>query len=70
MSKDWEKAREAKQGVEERQRKMLRERGSKGEECWVPKNFTFMGSYSKEGGWKCDCSPVNKWVPAAPIIAQ
>ncbi|GAU25332.1 hypothetical protein TSUD_375950 [Trifolium subterraneum] len=45
MSKDWEKAREAKQVVEERQRELMRERESKGEN-WIPKHFVV--SYSKE----------------------
>lgn len=66
INKDWDKAREAKQGVEERQRKMLRERESIGE-GWTPKNF--LVSYSNESGLECDCSPIHKWVPAAPIIA-
>jgi hypothetical protein len=66
VSNDWEKAKEAKQGVEERQRKMLRERETKGEH-WTPKNF--LVSYSNESGLECECSPINKWVPPAPIIA-
>lgn len=66
MRKDWEKATEAKQDVEERQRKMLIERDRAGDR-WIPKNFIV--SYSKEGGWECNCSPTNKWVPTAPIIA-
>ncbi|OIV97412.1 hypothetical protein TanjilG_16173 [Lupinus angustifolius] len=65
MNKNWEKAREAKQVVEEEQRELLRERESKGE-SWNPKHFTI--SYSKEEGW--DCSPIHKWVLDAPIIAQ
>ncbi|KAI4335375.1 hypothetical protein L6164_014024 [Bauhinia variegata] len=64
MKKDWEKAREAKKTVEERQRDLLRERESKGE-TWIPKHFVV--SHSKEGGW--ECSPIQRWVPAAPIIA-
>lgn len=65
LNKDWEKAREAKQVVEERQKKLSRERETKGL-SWTPKNFVV--SYSKEGGW--DCSPILGLVPAAPIIAQ
>ncbi|KAE9608094.1 hypothetical protein Lal_00003579 [Lupinus albus] len=65
MNKNWEKAREAKQVVEEEQRKLLRERESK-QESWNPKHFTV--AYSKEEGW--DCSPIHKWVSNAPIIAQ
>ncbi|XP_003595047.3 oxysterol-binding protein-related protein 4C isoform X2 [Medicago truncatula] len=64
VSKDWEKAREAKQVVEERQRELMRERDSKGEN-WIPKHFVV--SYSKEVGW--DCTPIHNYVSAAPIIA-
>ncbi|KAK7329753.1 hypothetical protein VNO77_23930 [Canavalia gladiata] len=63
LCKDWEKAREAKKMVEERQRELLRERESRGE-TWVPKHFRV--SYSKDEGW--DCSPIQKWVPNAPIV--
>ncbi|XP_038698332.1 oxysterol-binding protein-related protein 4A-like isoform X3 [Tripterygium wilfordii] len=62
LSKDWEKAREAKKTVEEKQRELLRERASRGE-TWVPKHFTV--TYTKEGGW--DCSPIQNSVPPAPI---
>ncbi|KAK7265227.1 hypothetical protein RJT34_32843 [Clitoria ternatea] len=65
LNKDWEKAREAKRMVEERQRELLRERESKGE-TWIPKHFKV--SYSKEQGW--DCSPIQKKVPKAPIVTQ
>ncbi|CAI8589913.1 unnamed protein product [Vicia faba] len=64
MSKDWEKAREAKQVVEERERELVRERESKGEN-WIPKHFVV--SYSSEVGW--NCSPIHGCVSAAPIIA-
>jgi len=60
LSKDWEKAKVAKKSIEERQRELRRERESKGEN-WVPKHF------SKEEGW--NCSPIEKWVPNAPIIS-
>ncbi|KAK7347758.1 hypothetical protein VNO80_22297 [Phaseolus coccineus] len=63
LSKDWEKAREAKKIVEERQREVGREREAKGEN-WSPKHFVM--SYSKEEGW--DCSPIQKFVPHAPIV--
>ncbi|AES92259.1 oxysterol-binding protein-related protein 4C isoform X2 [Medicago truncatula] len=62
ISNNWGKAREAKNTVEETQRIHLRERESKGE-TWVPKYFTV--THSKEDGWKC--SPIQKWVPDAPI---
>ncbi|KAF8400204.1 hypothetical protein HHK36_013500 [Tetracentron sinense] len=62
LNKDWEKAREAKKGIEERERELLRERKAKGE-TWVAKHFTV--SHTKEGGW--ECSPIHKWVPPAPI---
>lgn len=61
LSKDWEKARETKKSVEERQREVLRERESRGKN-WVPKHLV---SYSKEEGW--ECSPIHKSVPNAPI---
>ncbi|XP_027921827.1 oxysterol-binding protein-related protein 4C-like isoform X1 [Vigna unguiculata] len=64
LNKEWEKAEEAKKSIEERQRELRRERESKGEN-WVPKHFTV--SYSKEKGW--NCSPIEKWVPNAPIIS-
>ncbi|CAL5184547.1 unnamed protein product [Lathyrus oleraceus] len=63
LNKDWEKAREAKKCVEEKQREELRERESKGV-TWVPKHFTI--SQSKEGDW--DCLPIQKWVPDSPIV--
>lgn len=63
MSNDWEKAIEVKKIVEERQREFQRERESKGQN-WVPKHF--LVSYNKEEGW--DCSPIQKWVPNAPIV--
>ncbi|CAJ1941799.1 unnamed protein product [Sphenostylis stenocarpa] len=61
LSKDWEKAKEAKKRVEERQRELQRERESKGEK-WVPKHFM----YNKEELW--NCSPIENWVPNAPIV--
>ncbi|KAJ1433450.1 Oxysterol-binding protein [Sesbania bispinosa] len=64
LSKDWDKAMEAKRTVEERERELLRERESKGE-TWVPKHFIV--SHNKEG-W--DCSPIQKWVPDAPIVTM
>ncbi|KAF6154120.1 hypothetical protein GIB67_014166 [Kingdonia uniflora] len=64
LGKDWDKAREAKRAVEEKERELQRERRSNGE-TWVPKHFTV--SYTKERGW--ECSPKQKWVPPAPIVA-
>jgi len=63
LSKDWEKAREAKKIVEERQRELLREREAKGEN-WTPKHF--LVSYTKQEGWHC--SPITNSVPNAPIV--
>ncbi|ESR66513.1 oxysterol-binding protein-related protein 8 [Citrus sinensis] len=63
MRQDWEKASEAKKAVEEKQRKLLRERESAGE-TWVPKHFTV--TCNKERGW--DCSSIKKVVPPAPIV--
>ncbi|KAE8674982.1 Thioredoxin superfamily protein isoform 1 [Hibiscus syriacus] len=63
MSQNWEKAKEAKNTVEENQRKVLREMEAK-EKTWVPQNFSL--SYRKDGGW--ECSPTRRWVPPAPIV--
>ncbi|PPS11644.1 hypothetical protein GOBAR_AA09002 [Gossypium barbadense] len=63
MRHDWEKANEAKNAVEEKQRELLRERESKGE-TWVPQHFTL--TRNKDGVW--DCLPIHQWVPPAPII--
>ncbi|CAM8894947.1 unnamed protein product [Rhodiola kirilowii] len=63
MSKEWEKAREAKRNIEEKERELAKERKGKGE-IWSPKHFNV--TYSKENGW--DCSPRQKWVPSAPIV--
>ena len=63
MSGDWGKATEAKKSIEENQRKLLKDRILRGE-TWVAKHFIV--SYSKEAGW--DCSPIEKFVPPAPIV--
>lgn len=63
LGKNWTKAREAKSTVEDCQRKLAKERKSKGEN-WVPNHFTI--SDSKEDGW--DCSPIQERVPPAPIV--
>ena len=63
MNKEWEKAREAKTRIEEKEREGLRERKSRGE-TWVPKHFKLFSS--KEGGW--DCLPIKNFVPPAPIV--
>ncbi|KAK9029494.1 hypothetical protein V6N11_026608 [Hibiscus sabdariffa] len=63
MRQNWEKAKEAKNAVEENQRKVSREMESEGK-TWVPQHFSL--SYSKDGGW--ECSPVQQWVPPAPIV--
>ncbi|KAJ6747205.1 OSBP(OXYSTEROL-BINDING PROTEIN)-RELATED PROTEIN 4C [Salix koriyanagi] len=61
LSKNWSKARDEKSSVEDNQRKLAKERNSKGE-TWVPKLFTV--SYSKEDDW--ECSPIQERVPASP----
>ncbi|MCI11068.1 oxysterol-binding protein-related protein 4B, partial [Trifolium medium] len=63
INNEWEKAREVKNTVEETQRSLVKERESKGE-TWVPKHFIV--THSNEDGWKC--SPIQKWVPDAPIV--
>ncbi|KAF5183628.1 Oxysterol-binding protein-related protein 4b [Thalictrum thalictroides] len=64
LRKEWEKARGAKNVVEEKERVLRRERECKGE-TWIPNHFTL--SYSKEEGW--DCTPKLTLVPPAPIVA-
>ena len=64
LNKSWDKAKEAKSAIEERERERVKERKSQGQN-WVPKHFTV--SYSKESGW--DCLPIHKSVPPAPIVA-
>ncbi|XP_077238517.1 oxysterol-binding protein-related protein 4C-like isoform X2 [Tasmannia lanceolata] len=63
LNKEWEKAREAKRNIEEKERKLGRERNSKGE-SWVPKHFTV--SCTKDSGW--ECFPKHQSIPTAPII--
>ncbi|KAK4755712.1 hypothetical protein SAY87_009469 [Trapa incisa] len=63
LTKDWEKAREAKRGIEQKQRELQKQRDSKGEK-WAPKHFNV--TYSTETGW--DCSPIESKVPPAPIV--
>ncbi|KAK1290964.1 Oxysterol-binding protein-related protein 4C [Acorus calamus] len=63
LSKDWERAREEKRSVEERERRLARERKSRGM-VWSPKHFSL--AHTKDGGW--DCWPVEDSVPPAPIV--
>lgn len=62
LSKSWDKAKEAKTGIEVKEREAVKEREKKGEK-WVPKHFYL--SYSKENGWHC--SPIHNKVLPAPI---
>ncbi|WCJ42262.1 OSBP(oxysterol binding protein)-related protein 4B [Euphorbia peplus] len=63
MSQNWEKARDAKKLVEEKQRELKRDMISNGEN-WISKHFIV--TCSKDGNW--DCSPILKFVPPAPIV--
>ncbi|XP_020578740.1 oxysterol-binding protein-related protein 4C [Phalaenopsis equestris] len=60
---DWEKAREEKREVEERERRLRIDRSYKGE-IWVPKHFKV--SQNKDGQW--ECWPLDHSVPPSPII--
>ena len=64
MRKEWDKASEAKKYIENTQRKLLKERESKGK-IWRPKYFSI--SKTQQGTW--DCFPLHQWVPPAPITA-
>ncbi|MQL85178.1 hypothetical protein Taro_017697 [Colocasia esculenta] len=65
LNRDWDKAREAKRSIEERERRLRRERSVRGE-AWVPKFFTL--AQAKDGGWECWSK--HKVVPQAPIISH
>ncbi|XP_062192772.1 oxysterol-binding protein-related protein 4C-like isoform X2 [Phragmites australis] len=60
LTKDWEKARQAKRRVEDRARKLQKERN----EVWMPKHFSL--SQNKHGVW--ECWPLEPSVPPAPIV--
>ncbi|CAA7062429.1 unnamed protein product [Microthlaspi erraticum] len=62
MSTDWEKAREGKRYVEERQRESSRQREVSGQ-SWTPKHFSVV-----RAGKDWDCVPLQPSVPKAPIV--
>lgn len=62
---DWDKAREAKRSVEERERKLRRERKARGE-AWAPKHFRV--AISKDGDW--ECWPLEQTVQPASITVS
>ncbi|XP_056859195.1 oxysterol-binding protein-related protein 4B-like isoform X1 [Raphanus sativus] len=62
LKKDWEKAREAKKGVEDKQRESLKQREASGE-SWVPKHFSVV-----RNGKDWDCKPLQPAVPRAPLV--
>ncbi|CAH8275343.1 unnamed protein product [Arabidopsis lyrata] len=62
LKKDWERAREAKILVEEKQREALKQRETSGE-SWVPKHFSVV-----KNGKDWDCSPPQPTVPRAPLV--
>ncbi|KAI3934802.1 hypothetical protein MKW98_026210 [Papaver atlanticum] len=68
LKKDWAKAGEAKQEIREKERELVKERKSKGED-WVPKYFNISkANYSKEEVY--ECLPKQKLVPPAPIVCN
>ncbi|CAH8318112.1 unnamed protein product [Eruca vesicaria subsp. sativa] len=62
LKKDWERAREAKKVVEDKQRESLKQREASGE-SWVPKHFSVV-----RNGKDWDCSPLQPTVPPAPLV--
>ncbi|CAA0410393.1 unnamed protein product [Arabidopsis thaliana] len=62
MTNEWEKAREAKRDVEEKQRESLRKRKASGQ-SWIPKHFSVART-----GKDWDCVPLQPTVPRAPIV--
>ncbi|CAL1408574.1 unnamed protein product [Linum trigynum] len=67
LSRDWEKAKEAKRAVEEKQREMAKARKSRGE-VWVPKYFTPSKCDGDGDDDTCEYSPIETLVPPAPIV--
>lgn len=63
LNGDYEKARENKRSIEERERRAAGERIQKAE-SWIPKYFTL--TQTNKGGW--ECLPKLKVVPPAPIM--
>ena len=62
VTNNWEKAREAKRDVEEKQRESLRKRKASGQ-SWIPKHFSVART-----GKDWDCVPLQPTVPRAPIV--
>ncbi|KAL6900767.1 hypothetical protein ACP4OV_005443 [Aristida adscensionis] len=65
LSKDWERARQAKRRVEDEARRLAKEREERGE-VWTPKHFSL--SQTKNGDW--ECWPLEESVPRAPITVD
>uniref|UniRef100_A0A1D1ZIN3 Oxysterol-binding protein-related protein 4B n=1 Tax=Anthurium amnicola TaxID=1678845 RepID=A0A1D1ZIN3_9ARAE len=63
LNRDWERAREAKRSIEERERKLQAKRNARGE-TWLPKYFNL--EQTKDGEW--ECWPKQRNVPPAPIV--
>lgn len=63
LSRNWQKAREVKNEIEEKERMLTKERKSKGE-SWSPRYFT--SSKTKEDRW--ECWPKQQSVPPGPLI--
>lgn len=62
LKNDWERAKEAKKAVEEKQRESLKQREASGE-SWVSKHFLVV-----KDGKDWDCSPLQPMVPRAPLV--
>ncbi|KAL0734974.1 hypothetical protein Bca4012_011184 [Brassica carinata] len=62
MNQEWEKAREGKRDVEEKQRESRRQREASGQP-WIPKHFSVV-----RAGKDWDCVPLQPRVPQAPIV--
>ncbi|KAI3715271.1 hypothetical protein L6452_22246 [Arctium lappa] len=69
LNKFWDKAKDAKTTIEDRERELVRNRKSKGE-AWVPNHFV-LSNCKKETGeseWEWEVKPKHTKVPPAPII--
>ncbi|CAN8248383.1 unnamed protein product [Cochlearia groenlandica] len=62
IKKDWEKAKDGKRNVEEKQRESLKQREVSGQ-SWIPKHFSV-----SRAGKEWDCVPLQPRVTRAPIV--
>ena len=67
LNKSWDKAKDAKTAIEDKERELVRNRISKGE-AWVPKHFVLSNSKEETGELEWEVKPKHAKVPPAPMI--